>query len=145
MRAEALPPINASKTEDKGFKVLCEIPDKVICSKEFSVENELVGAVGNLLRLLLSLEWCCWLISQCLKTPNHVNSIDTRLILSGRDLLRRLFSLYRATLIEVSSFISSRLEDKVKMDIIICLHLMIISPLPSATLLLHLRLSLRFV
>lgn len=101
------------KSDDFGFKVLCSIPNVTVCSAILTDKEELVAAIGRLMQLLLLLEWLSGLVSQSLKTLCDMNAIDSRLIHSWRELLRRLFSLYRATLIEVSSFMASQLENKV--------------------------------
>ena len=72
---------------------------------------ELQAHVSKLLSSVLLFEWNCIMLSNCLRSGKSQAGAGP--IVANKDVLRRLFAFYRSSLLEVCSFNSKKLSEKV--------------------------------
>lgn len=96
--------------------VLARFPDECIFTKEYEIISRdlQIETLGNLVRSLITLDWMTSITAVCLHPNRHSRSqaIDARLMMSGKDVLRRLFAFYRSSLLELCRVISEKWEEK---------------------------------
>lgn len=100
--------------------VLDNIPDMCVYTKDYENTHSefLEQDTGIYLQLILQLEWLTWRVIDCLKTSpsssssmrasQHAASTEQYLVSEGKDILRRLFSFQRTSLLEVCRFSSTK-------------------------------------
>jgi hypothetical protein len=100
--------------------VLDQFPDECIFSELFrsllsdNASHEYLECLGNMVKSLVALDWMASITAVCLH-PNRqtrTQAIDARLMMSGKDVLRRLFAFYRSSLLEVCRVFSQKWGSK---------------------------------
>eukprot|EP01041_Mallomonas_annulata_P000793 gene793-1538_t len=93
----------SSQTKSKPEGELKSDSDKITDD-----ENLLDTQTLTFITSVLKLEWLSIAVTNCLKPMARLPGSDPRLIMTGKDVLRRLFAFYRSSLLEVSRYSATK-------------------------------------